>query len=229
MLHPVIQVLFYALLAGLSPLAFAATIAVIQAGQPKALAFGTGFVVPRQLLTCSLLVAIGVTVTGSTKSRHPGIQFALEVALAVGLIWLAGRVRRTAATKGEAPSERTHRLLERLGRLRTLTTLAAGLLLGIGAPKRLVLAALAATTITTAGVGSSGAAALVVAYVAVATALVWGPVILFVLLGERVVSLMERAQREVARHHPQVTVYALLVLATLFTFDALDVLLTQIV
>jgi hypothetical protein len=227
MLHAVIQVLFYALLAGSSPLAFAATIAVMQAGRPKALAFGTAFVAA-QLLTCSLFVVIGVAATGSSKTPHPRLQFALEVALAVALIWLAARVRRTAPTKSQVPRERTRRLLERLGRLRLRTTLAAGLLLGIGAPKRLVLAALAATTITTAGVRNSGEAALVVVYVAVATALVWVPVTLFVLLGERVVAQMERAQAEVARRHPEVTVYALLLLATLFAIDAGDVLLTEI-
>ena len=52
--------------------------------------------------------------------------------------------------------------------------LVAGLLLGIGGPKRLVLTALAATTITTSALNDSGEAALVVLYVALATALVWG-------------------------------------------------------
>ena len=65
-------------------------------------------------------------------------------------------------------------MIERLGRLRFLTTLLAGLLLGIGGPKRLVLTALAATTITTSGIASSSEAALVVLYVGLATALVWG-------------------------------------------------------
>ena len=65
-------------------------------------------------------------------------------------------------------------------------------------------------------------------YVAVATALVWGPVVLFVLVGERAVALMKRAQSEVVRRQPEVSVYALLALAAMFAIDAAAVLVTQI-
>jgi hypothetical protein len=227
MLHALFQVLLYAVLAGLSPLAFAATIAVMHAGRPKALAFGIGFVAA-QLLTCSLFVVVDVSATGSGRKHYPGVQAALEAGVAVALIWLAGRVRRRGVVRGEGTNQRTSRLLERLGRLSLLTTLAAGVVLGIGVPKRLVLAALAATAISTAGLHSSVEAVLVVFFAAVATALVWVPVILFTLFGEQVVALMKRAQEEVVRRQPQVTVYALLLLAAMFAIDAADVLLTQI-
>ena len=62
-------------------------------------------------------------------------------------------------------------------------------------------------------------------YVTLATALVWGPLILFLFLGNRVVALMEDAEREVARRQPQVTVYALLILAGFLALDAISVLL----
>ena len=227
MLHALLQVLVYAVLAGLSPLAFAATIAVMHAGRPRALAFGIGFVAA-QLLTCSLFVVIDVSATGSGGRHYPGVQAALEAGVAVVLIWLAGRVRRRGVVKGEGTNERTRRLLERLGRLSLLTTLGAGVVLGIGVPKRLVLAALAATAISTAGLHSSVEAVLVVVFAAVATALVWVPVILFTLFGDQVVALMKRAQEEVVRRQPQVTVYALLLLAAVFAIDAGGVLLTEI-
>lgn len=227
MVQAALQVLLYAVLAGLSPLAFAATIAVMHAGRPKALAFGIGFVVA-QLLTCSLLVSIDVAASGSRSKHHPGIQVVLEVAVAVALVWFARRIRRRPPTKGEASSDRTRRLLERLSRLHLLTALGAGLTLGLFAPKRLVLAALAATAISTAGLHTSGEAALVVVYVTVATALVWGPVVLFVLLGERAVALMKRAQTEVARRQPEIAVYALLALAAMLAIDAVSVFITQI-
>ena len=60
-------------------------------------------------------------------------------------------------------------MLERLSRLRVLTTVVAGFLLGIGGPKRLVPTCLAATTIVTAGLGDADEAALVVVYVTLAT------------------------------------------------------------
>ena len=225
MVHGSIQVLLYGLLAGLSPLAFAATIAVMPAGRLKTVAFGTGFVVA-QILTCSVLVIIGVATTGSNRSGHAGLRATLEVALALALIGLARRTRRRPPTAEKSSSARTQALLDRLGRLHFLTTLGVGFLLGIGGPKRLVVTALAATTIVAAGVRDAGEAVLVVVYVVVATALVWGPVILDVILGKRAITLMKSVQDGVVRRQPQVTVYALVALAALLVVDAVVVLLT---
>lgn len=225
MLHAAIQVLLYGLLAGLSPLALAATLTMMPAGRLKVLGFGAGFVVA-QVLICSVLVIIGVAATGSRRTSHPVLQATLEILLALGLIGVALNVRRKPATAKESSNARTQALLERLGRLRFLTTVGAGFLLGIGGPKRLVLTALAATTIVGGGVGDAGEAVLVVVYVTLATALVWGPVILYVLLGKRAIALMESAQDAVVRRQPQVTLCALLVLAALLVIDAVGVLLT---
>jgi hypothetical protein len=199
---------------------------VTQAGRLKALGFGTGFVAA-QFLTCSLFVIIGVAATGA-GTKHPGVQAVLALVLALALGVVALRVRRRPLPDGDRSGARTRALLERLSRLRLVTTILAGLLLGVGGPKRLVLTALAATTITTAAVHDSGEATLVVLYVALATAVVWGAVILFVLLGERGVSFMERAQGEVARRQPEVAVWALLFLAGLLVLDAIGVLLSQV-
>ena len=225
MLHAAIQVLLYGLLAGLSPLALAATLTMMPAGRLKVLGFGAGFVVA-QVLICSVLVIIGVAATGSRRTSHPVLQATLEILLALGLIGVALNVRRKPATAKESSNARTKALLERLGRLRFLTTVGAGFLLGIGGPKRLVLTALAATTIVGGGVRDAGEAVLVVVYVTLATALVWGPVILYVLLGKRAIALMESAQDAVVRRQPQVTLCALLVLAALLVIDAVGVLLT---
>ena len=156
----------------------------------------------------------------------------LEVSLALVVIALALVVHRRPAktndsrTVQERSKARTQALLERLSRLRVLTTVVAGFLLGIGGPKRLVLTSLAATTIVTAGLGDADQATLVVVYVTLATALVWAPLILFVLLGKRVIARMEDAQDDIGRRQPQVTVYALLTLAALLVLDAVSVLLT---
>jgi hypothetical protein len=50
--------------------------------------------------------------------------------------------------------------------------------------------------------------------------------ILFLLLGNRVIARMEGAQAEVGRRQPQVTVYAFLILAALLVLDAVSALLT---
>ena len=229
MLHAGVQVVLYGLLAGFTALGFAAALTVMPSGRLKALGFGAGFV-GAQILTCSVLVILGIEVA-SGKS-HPVLRAALEVALALVLAALALALRRRSATGNdgatarERSKARTQALLERLRRLRILTTVVAGFLLGIGGPKRLVLTSLAATTIVTAGLGDGDQATLVVVYVTLATALVWGPLILFLLLGNRVVALMEDAQDDIGRRQPQVTVYALLILAALLVLDAVSVQLT---
>ena len=223
MIHATLQLLFYALLAGFSALAFAATIAVMQAGRLKTLGFGTGFVIG-QVFTCSLFVILGVVVTGASKRTHSGLLATLELLLALLLIAAAARFRRAPRVDTEGSSERTQAVLERLGRMRFLTTSIAGLVLGIGGPKRLLLTALAATAITTAGVGDAAEAALVVWYCALATVLVWGPVIVYVLLGDRAVGVMTRAQQRVAGRQPGVKVYAFLALAAILILDAISLL-----
>lgn len=224
MIHATIQLLLYALLAGFSALSFAATIAVMQAGRLKALGFGTGFVIG-QVFTCSLFVSFGVVVTGESKRTHSALLATLELLLALLLIVVAFRVRRAPAVETEGSSERTQAVLHRLGLMRFLTTSIAGFLLGIGGPKRLLITALAATAITTAGVGNAREAVLVVWYCALATVLVWGPVIVYVLLGDRAVGVMTRAQQRLARRQPGVKVYALLVLAGVLILDAISLLL----
>jgi hypothetical protein len=224
MTHATIELLLYALLAGFSALAFAATIVVMQAGRLKTLGFGAGFVIG-QLLTCALFVILGVIVTGASKRSHSALLATLELLLALLLIAIALRLRRAPWVETEGSSERTQAVLERLNRMHFVTTSIAGFVLGIGGPKRLLLTALAATAITSAGVRDAGETALVVWYCALATVLVWGPVIVYVLLGERAVGVMTRAQQRLARRQPGVKVYALLVVAGMLILDALSLLL----
>ena len=110
--------------------------------------------------------------------------------------------------------------------MRVLTTIVAGFMLGIGGPKRLVLTCLTAAVIVTAGVGDAEKAALVVVYVTIATVLVWGPLILFLLIGKRIIAFMDGAKGEIGRRQPHVTVYALLILAALLVLDAGAILLS---
>jgi Sap-like sulfolipid-1-addressing protein len=234
MFQNTIQVILYGVLAGLSPLALAATLAVLPAGRLKALAFGSAFVIA-QALTCSVFVTIGIAATGSSRGSHPDLRATLEILLALALIGLADRVRLRPPTTREGSSAWTRAMLDRLGRLHFFTTLSAGFVLGVGGPKRLLLTSLAATTIVTAGISDTGEGALVGLFVALfvalffalATALVSGSVILDVILGGRAIAYMQDAQKAVARRQPRIAVYALLVLAALLAADAVGVLLSS--
>ena len=192
-------------------------------GRLKTLGFGTGFVLG-QVFTCSVFVSFGVVVTGASKRTHSALLATLELLVAVLLIAFAARLRRAPSVETEGASKRTQAVLERLSRLRFLTTSIAGFVLGIGGPKRLLLTALAATAITTADVHDAAEAALAGWYCALATALVWGPVVVYVLLGDRAVGVMTRAQ-QATRRQSGVKVYALLVLAGLLILDAISLLL----
>jgi hypothetical protein len=87
---------------------------------------------------------------------------------------------------------------------------------------------LTATTIDAAGARPSAQVVLVAAYVAIATAVVWVPVVLLILFGDRATALMRQAQDEVVRRQPQVTIRALQLLAALLALDACGVFVTQI-
>jgi hypothetical protein len=132
MIHATIQLFLYALLAGFSALAFAATIALMQAGRLKTLGFGTGFVLG-QVFTCSLFVIVGVVVTGASKRTHSALIATLELLLALLLIAVAVRVPRAPPVETEGSSVRTQAVLERLSRMRFLTTSIAGFCSGLAA------------------------------------------------------------------------------------------------
>lgn len=220
----VIEVLPYALLAALSPLAFAATLAVLQTNRLSALAFGIGFVAA-QLCMCGLFVALGVAATGASSRSHSDRVAVFEIVLAAALVVAALRLRRSPPRERAGSSHRTRAMLERLGRIRVSTGLAAGLLLGIGGPKRLVITALVATVIAAAGTDGADQAALVVLYAAVATVLVWVPIAAFVLVGERVVAVMRAAQESLAARQRAISFYALLLVAAFLTLEAATLVL----
>ena len=192
----------------------------MQTGRVRTLGFGVGFVTG-QLLTCAVLVAVGVAGTGSSRRGYPGVQAGLELVVAAALIVLAVRIRRRGPVVHPESSERAHRLLDRLGRVHLVTVSFAGLVLGIGGPKRLLLTGFAAATITAAGLPHSAQAGLVVLYVALASVLVWGPVVLQLFLGSRAVGIMQSLQARLAPRAKELTVYALLVLAAMLVLDAI--------
>jgi hypothetical protein len=221
--HALLQLFLYAFLASFSALALAATIAVLRTGHLKSVAFAFGFV-GGQLFTCALFVLLGVAATGSTRESHHEVEAVIELVLALVLVALALRIRARGPIERRRSSTRAPQVLERLGRLRLLTMLLAGSAFGVGGPKRLILTALAATAISTSGAGGAGESLLVLFYVALASAVVWVPVLLYLFFGARIVARMSGLQEALARHQREAVFYALLVLAGAFVVDALTLL-----
>jgi hypothetical protein len=209
----------YALVAALSPLGFAATVAVMGSGRLKALGFAIGFV-SGQLLACSILVLVGVAVIPNHEKGHQTLQEVLLLGSGLALLWFAAAVRRRPQSTAARSNARSQAMLERLRRLHVGTAIAAGVLLGIGGPKRLVLTVLASTLITTSGIDASKKAALIGWYAMLATVLVWVPILAFELFGDRAVTKLDAAQRWLASHQRQAMFYALLLLGAALLADA---------
>jgi hypothetical protein len=219
-----LQLVLYGLLAMLSPLGFAATLAVIQSGRFKALGFGIGFVAG-QLLACGLLVTAGTAVIPDRETGHDTLRGLLAIGFGVAVLSLAVNLRRRPQSTTPRSSERSQAVLERLGRLRVGTALVAGVLLGIGGPKRLVLTALAAASISASAADASRATISVVVYTAIATLLAWAPILAFQVVGDRAVARLAAAQAWLARHQRPATYYSLLLIGLLAVAEGVASLL----
>jgi hypothetical protein len=215
----------YALIACASPLALTATIAVLRTGRAQALGVAAG-VVAGQLLACSILVAIGAALVPPDTEKRPHVEAVLEIGLGIALLTL-GLVVRRRPPRPEPQSGRSHQILERLGRVRGVTVFLAGLTLGVGGPKRLVLTSLASASITAASIGGASKGALVLWYSILATAVVWVPVLAVVLVGQPAFDGIDGALDWFSRHRRSVTFYSLLVVSTFLIVHGVLLLIQQ--
>ena len=116
-------------------------------------------------------------------------------------------------------------MLDRLARLTPAAAFPAGLLLGIGGPKRLTIGVVTATTIAGADLTTEqdlGAAAL---YVAVASVLVWAPVVVYLVAGLRSRAWLAQAEAWLTARSRAIAVVSLLLFGALLVADALVQLL----
>jgi Sap, sulfolipid-1-addressing protein len=151
-------------------------------------------------------------VRGARGDRH-GWEGVVELAIGLALLLLALRIHRRPE-RAHTHSGRSREVLDRLRRVRPATAVVAGLALGVGGPKRLVLTGLAAASITAAGVAGRTAAALVLWYCALATVVVWAPVLAAIVAGQRAVDAFDAGFRWLTRRQRPVTVAVLGVVAS---------------
>lgn len=202
-----VELFVLAVVATLSPLGFAAMLAVIASGRLKALVFASAFV-GGQLLACGVLVFLRAAVAPHQRRDFPTLRGVLELLFGAALLCVAAFVRSRPDATEVASTPGSTALFDRLRRLHVATAAAAGVLLGIGGPKRLVLTALAAISIGASTADGAHAAALVVAYTLLATLLVWAPILAFAILGERVTAALDGTQRWLERHQRSLAFWA---------------------
>jgi Sap, sulfolipid-1-addressing protein len=222
-----LQVLLYALVAGASPLALASTLVLLHGTRARwrSSAFAVG-VVLGQAAVCGLAFAVGAASVPGSQSGRDNSRAALELVIGVALLAGSWYARYRYTPKTAPTSSRSKAALARLDKVHTPAAFGTGTALGIGGPKRLGITLIVAATIAASGWSGRGEATLALAYVVIATAVVWGPVSLALVFGARAAGWMETAQAWLTAHRQLMTVRALFVLGVLATVDAIVALVT---
>jgi threonine/homoserine/homoserine lactone efflux protein len=216
-------VLLFALVAATSPLALASVLVVLTSGRGRlnGSAFAIGFVAG-QAAFCALAVAIG-SLSFPQRDQHPTLQGGLEIAVGASLLVAAVYLRRRLRSPHplRPPNARAEAFRHRLSTLRPATALGTGTVLGVGGPKRLGITLVVVATITSAGLSRAREVALATTYVIVGTALVWVPVLLYVLFGRRASEWLTNAQHWISAHKDPLTFYPSVVLGLVLVGDGI--------
>jgi cytochrome c biogenesis protein CcdA len=205
--HLTVRVLLLALVAATSPLALASVLVVLTSGRGRinGLAFAIAFVTG-QVLCCGLALSLGVVAAPDHDERFPTIEGLLIGGLGVALVALAVHFRRRRLEpRPSVLTARTEQLRTRLANLSVPTALGTGAVLGFGGPKRIGITLLAAATITASGASDASRITLGVIYVAVATLLVWVPVMLSVVFGHRAAEWLTAGQHWITERKDALT------------------------
>ncbi len=183
------------------------------------MAFVAGFVLGQSAAFVAAFL-VGSAATTDRAEGHSTLAAALELAFGVGLLLLAWPERRREGRPRDGPS-RTSTLLERLKGLRPGTAFSVGALLGVGGIKRLSITVVAGATVGIAGLAPATDALLGVLYVLIASVLVWLPVGLYVVAGERARRWMSNADTWVLANARRLTFFSTILFGLLLTSDAL--------
>jgi len=219
--------ILYGVLAGASAVAAAAVVVVLRSGHSRrnGIIFAVGFLAT-QVVVLVLALVLGLQTVPSTGSAHAAAQAVITILLGCALLVGAREVRRPhpeplashAGPLAQKLRARQTAMLTRIGALRPGALAGAGALLVVG-PKRLVLTVLAAGAIAASSVSGTGEAGLVAVFVALATALVWVPVLLAVVWGSRAGEWTAMAQSWWKDHRAVATFVPLVGFGVYFVVD----------
>ena len=215
------RVLVFALVAAASPVALLATAAVLTSrrGRTNGILYMVGF-----LLGQSIAFVVALLI-GSAATTNPDgneeLAAALELAFGVGLLALAWPQRHQGAEPDSCGPTKVQAMLARLHRLRPGTAFSVGLLLGVGGVKRLTITLVAGATVGIAGLTPVEDVLLGILYVLVAAVLVWVPVGVYLVAGERAAEWLEAAQGWLTANERRITFVSTLLFGFLLTTDAL--------
>jgi hypothetical protein len=185
------HVLIYALAAAVSPLVLAATFVVVRSARPRpnGVVFLSGFLLGT-IIACTLGLLLGSSLVNRLGS-HDTIAGGIALLLGVALLVVGLRTRQAPPPRA-SPGSRRSAIMAGLAGVRPSAAFSLAGLLGFGGPKRLVLTVLAMASVSETDLGDIADATLVIIYVAVATVLVWVPVGIVIVAGERAEAILTR-------------------------------------
>jgi threonine/homoserine/homoserine lactone efflux protein len=214
------RTLLFALVAAASPVALLATLAVLTSrrGRANGTVYLVGFLLGQSI---AFLVALLIGSAATTdRDGNEELAAALELAFGLFLLALAWPQRRRSGEGGEGRS-RMKAMLERLRGLRPGTAFSVGMLLGVGGVKRLSITVVAGETVGIAGLRPIEDVLLGALYVLVAAVLVWPPVGVYLVAGDRADRWMEAAESWITANERRITFFSTVFFGFLLTSDAL--------
>jgi hypothetical protein len=220
--HDTARIVIYGLIAAASPTTVLAVLVVLLSGRGRAngIAFAAGFLFGA---VAAFLTAFAV---GSTISdqHHGSIRSYVELALGLALIavaWRARRPREPTEAGGRAGMEA---LFGRLEHVRPAVSFSLGVALGVGT-KRLVITAVAATTVALAGLSRAEETGLASLYVVVGGLSVWIPISVYLIAGKRADDWIANAKAWLTANTQNVVSYSSTAFGVVLIGDALVQLL----
>ena len=194
------HVVLYAIVAAASPLILTATFLVNRSARPRTngIAFLIGFVFGTTL-ACIVGLIVGQAAAEKLNS-HDTVDDVLTLALGLALVVFGIRAQRRQEPIVADTSSRVTAIMEGLRNVRPAAACSMAGLLGFGGPKRLLLTLLAMGAVTSADVGRVANLTLGVTYIAIATVLVWVPVGIVIVGGERAAVILERGESWLTTH-----------------------------
>jgi threonine/homoserine/homoserine lactone efflux protein len=216
------RILLYGLIAAASPTILLAVLVVLlsKRGRENGLAFAAGF-----LFGCVTAFLTAFFVGSTISEQHHGaIRTYMELALGVVLIAVAWRQRRPQEVTEAGGRSGMDALFARLEHVRPAVSFSLGVALGVGT-KRLVITAVAATTVAFAGLNHAEETGLAALYVVVGGLTVWIPVAIYLIAGKRADDWIAKAKAWLTTNTRKVVFYSSTVFGVAIVGDALVQLL----
>lgn len=215
------HVLLYAVAAAASPLVLTATFIVLRS--ERACRNGIAFLGGVLLGTC-IASGLGLFLGNAAVEQidsHGTIEGVLTLLLGLVLLLIGLRAQHSSLRPETEGSSRASAILAGLRNVRPAAAFSIAGLLGLGGPKRLVLTFLAMASISEAGIGGAGDITLIVTYIVIATALVWVPVGIVVVAGDRAAVILEHGQSWLTSHAAALRLWLSLGIGAALVVDAL--------